>query len=149
MPKPRKPLRKAPRASKEAPSKARKRHRSVRSFKMGEGCPPIPNMQAELQDMWDVLLGRAEPPIDAGPMTLMEVADAYYARGMELTSLIHQAEREGTITRGSSMVRFRTGELRDFCEVAKRAADLGSRRLTYESLMFDKSRYGRESYGDS
>jgi hypothetical protein len=64
---------------------------------------------------------------------------------MEMTMLLQRGEREGTITKGGAHYKFRTGELRTFCEIAKRAADLGSRRLTEETLHFDKERYGRES----
>ena len=95
--------------------------------------------------MTDVLLGREEPPIDAGHLTLYEVSDAYYARAAELTMLLQQAEREGTVLKGSSHYKFRTGELRTFLEMAKRAADLGSRRLTYESLRMEAIMLGRES----
>ena len=102
---------------------------------------------AELADMTDVLLGREDPPVD-GVLSLMEVADAYFARAMELTMLIQQMEREGTVLKGSSHYKFRTGELRTFAEMAKRAADLGSRRLTEENLKFEKSRTGRESKGN-
>lgn len=97
--------------------------------------------------MTDVLLGREDPPVD-GVLSLMEVADAYYARAMELTMLIQQMEREGTVLKGSSHYKFRTGELRTFSEMAKRAADLGSRRLTDDSLRFEKARTGRESKGN-
>ena len=38
--------------------------------------------------------------------------------------------------RGSPLYKFRTGELRSFLDLSKRAAELGSRRLTQEQLMF-------------
>lgn len=107
--------------------------------------PPIPKMIEELQDMTDVLLGRKKPPKDFGTLTLMEVADAYFARASEMTMLIQQAEREGTVLKGSNAYRFRTGELRTFMEMAKRAADLGSRRLTQEQMVLEAQRTGRES----
>ena len=117
----------------------------LRAVPLGNGVPSISSMIAELQDMTDVLLGREEPPIDAGHLTLYEMADAYYARAAELTMLLQQAEREGTVLKGSSHYKFRTGELRTFLEMAKRAADLGSRRLTYESLRMEAIMLGRES----
>lgn len=117
----------------------------LRAVPLGAGVPALHDLVAELKDMTDVLLGREEPPIDAGHMTLMEVADAYYARAAELTMLLQQEEREGEILKGSAHYRFRTGELRTFMEMAKRAADLGSRRLTHESLMMEAIMLGRES----
>jgi hypothetical protein len=119
----------------------------LRAVPMGSGVPAIPKMVEELQDMTDVLLGRRKPPIDAGHLTLMEVADAYFARASELTMKLQEAEREGQITRGSAHYRFRTGELRTFMEMAKRAADLGSRRLTEEQLHWEMAMYGRETKG--
>lgn len=100
---------------------------------------------AEIHDMKDVLMGRVEPPIDNGVATLMEVADAYYARAAELTMLIHEREREGIVLRGNPYYKYRTGELKVFMEMCKRAADLGSRRITFEQLQFQKVQRGRES----
>lgn len=94
-------------------------------------------MREELQEMWDVLLGRNEPPITRGVLTLMEVAEAYYARAAEMTAHIQQQEAEGIVAKGTSLYKFRTGELRTFMEAAKSAADLGSRRVTFARLEFD------------
>lgn len=116
----------------------------VRAVQTGEGLPPIEEMSAELHDMLQILMGRAEPPIDAGVMTMMEVASAYHARALEMTLLIHEAEREGRVLKGTKMYHFRTGELRDFIDIAKYASDLGSRRLSAETLMFDQARFGRD-----
>lgn len=102
-------------------------------------------MMLELQEMTDVLLGRTNPPEGLGILSLYETADAYFARASEMTMLIQQAEREGTVLKGSSHYRFRTGELRTFMEMAKRAADLGSRRLSDAQMKFEQSRLGRES----
>jgi hypothetical protein len=104
-------------------------------------------MLNELQDMTDVLLGRVDPPTDRGFLTMMEVADGYYARAAEMTMALQTAEREGRITKGGGHYRFRTGELRTFMEMAKRAADLGSRRLTQEQLEYEMAQFGRESKG--
>lgn len=117
----------------------------LRAIQVGQGLPSITMMATEIQDMTDVLLGRVEPPIDAGHLTLYEIADAYYARAAEMTMLLQKMEREGQITRGSAHYKFRTGELRTFLEMSKRAADLGSRRLTYESLRMEAIMLGRES----
>lgn len=80
--------------------------------------------------MLDVLLGREAPPIDMGPGTLAEVANAYYARGKEIEMILLRHELNGEISRGSVQAKFRTGELRSFIDIAKAAYELGSRRLT-------------------
>ena len=119
--------------------------RNLRAIRLGDGLPPIPKMMEEIADMTDVLMGRVEPPVHQGVITLMETADAYFARASEMTMLIQQGEREGTVLRGSAAYRFRTGELRTFMELAKRAADLGSRRITVEQMKAEAARYGRQS----
>lgn len=116
---------------------------TVRAFHMNEGLPPLPQMQEELIDMMNILLGRVEPPIDKGIMTLMEVADAFYARASELTMMIQADEREGVVLKGTAYYKFRTGELRTFMDTAKRAAELGSRRITAAQLRFEAERTGR------
>lgn len=121
--------------------------RKLRAFQVGSGLPDPMEIAVELQDMVDVLLGREHPPIEAAHLTLMEVADAYYARAAELTMLILAGEREGRVTRGSALYKMRTGELRTFMELSKNAADLGSRRLTAENLRHEQSQKGRESHG--
>lgn len=80
--------------------------------------------------MKDVLLGRVKPPIDTGITTLMEVAEAYHARAMEISMEIHRGEAKSEIMKGSAHSKFRTGELRDFIELCRRAMDMGSRRVT-------------------
>lgn len=117
----------------------------LRAFRLGDGLPNIPKMMEELQNYTDVLLGRVPPPVPQGTITLMETADAYYARAAEMTMLLQQGEREGHILRGSAHYKFRTGELRTFLELAKRASDLGSRRITYEQMKGEAERYGREA----
>lgn len=114
---------------------------------MGEGLPAIPQMKNELIDYMNVLMGRKDSPIPNGTMSLMEVADSYFARASELTFLIQAAEREGTVPRGSAYYKFRTGELRTFMEMAKRASDLGSRRITEEQMNLERERLGRDSGG--
>ena len=111
--------------------------KSIRDIQVGMGLDEVDDLKTEIEGYWDVLLGRTPPPIEAGDLTLMEIANAYYSRAMEIHALIHQAEREGGVFKGSQYYRFRTGELRDFIEVAKRAQDLGSRRLTQARLEFD------------
>ena len=117
----------------------------LRAVPLGEGLPDLERMRSEIDDMTAVLMGREDPPVEAGIMSLLEVADAYYARAAELTMLLQRAEQEGHILRGTALVKFRTGELRTFLEMSKRAADLGSRRLTHESMLVESVLIGRES----
>jgi hypothetical protein len=99
------------------------------------GLPHVDVLAHELEHMRDVLFGRASSPLRSPYLELMEVATAYFCRAQEIDELIHRAEREEIVTRGSPLYKFRTGELRSFIELAKAAANLGSRRLTHESLL--------------
>lgn len=83
-----------------------------------------------MDEYTDVLLGRVPPPFDRGILTLQEYANAVYSRAMEITARIQRAEASGAVLVKSAPYKFRTGELATFCEMAKRAADLGSRRVT-------------------
>lgn len=94
-------------------------------------------MRSELDTMRDVLMGRQQPPMENGVMTLMEVADAYFARAKEMEQIIHRHEADGVVLRGSKHYKFRTGELRSFIELAKGAVELGSRRITNAKMEFD------------
>lgn len=89
----------------------------------------------------DILLGRKEPPIQNGILTLMEYANAVYSRAQEVTMLILRAENEGMISKGHKLYKYRTGELRHFTEMALRAAELGSRRITVAQMEHD-ARFG-------
>lgn len=104
---------------------------------MQAGLGAIEDMEVELEEYMEVLMGRVPPPIDAGHLTLMEVADAYFARASEMQYHILKAEREGAAFKGDSYYKFRTGQLRTFLELTKRAADLGSRRLTQARLLHE------------
>lgn len=115
----------------------------LRQFELHRGIPNLPVLQSEVQDMMDVLLGRVDPPINNGVLTLMEVADAYFARGSEIAMMILRGQREGTIPRGGSYAKFRTGELRHFLDVCKGSRDLGSRRVTVKQLTMEAERTGR------
>lgn len=94
------------------------------------GLPSILDMRVELRDMTDILMGREDPPIRNGVMTLMEVANTCLARACELEALILEGELDGTIKPGSPYKKFRTGELRSYKELFKASNELGSRRLT-------------------
>lgn len=119
---------------------------SLRVFKVGEGLPSVVALQEEIQGYVDVLLGRLEPPVRLRDRTLalMECADSYFARASEIKMMIHRLEREGRVTKGSALYLFRTGELATFMEMSKRAADLGSRRLTEAGQRQEAEQRGRE-----
>jgi hypothetical protein len=102
------------------------------------GLPEPDDLRDEFLGYVDVLLGRQPAPIESPYLQLAEVATAYFARGQEIDMLIHAGEREGKIHRGSPYYRFRTGELRAFLEMAKKCAELGSRRLSQESLLYQQ-----------
>ena len=99
------------------------------------GLPDADEIEEELLGYCHVLLGREEAPVSSPYLALAEIATAYYARAQELNMLIHMGEREGSIKRGSPLYRVRVGALRDFLEMSKEMASLGSRRLTQEQLL--------------
>jgi len=105
---------------------------------LGTGLPSVDQLRDELLGYADVLLGRVVPPVDSPYLDLMEVASAYYARALEIEMLIHAAELDRKVIRGAPHYKFRTGQLRAFTEMAKKMADLGSRRLTQETLLNDQ-----------
>jgi len=94
-------------------------------------------MREELDEYTDVLMGRQEPPIENSVMSLLEYANAVYSRAMELTIKLQRAESDGVILKGSKPYKFRTGELRSFVELASKAADLGSRRVTAAQMEYN------------
>lgn len=102
---------------------------------LGEGLPDPDDLMDEFLGYANVLLGRVDPPVESPYLTLMEVATAYYARALEVEMHIYHLEQEGKVVRGSPYYRFRTGQLRSFIELSKRLSDLGSRRLTQETLL--------------
>lgn len=102
----------------------------VRLFRLGDAMADVESMRQELDDMRDVLMGRRTPPRQVGVATLLEVANAYYARALEMESRLLHREAEGQILKGSRAYKFRTGELRRFLELSKAACELGSRRIT-------------------
>lgn len=116
----------------------------LRMVQIGSGLPDVDELSEELSEYWDVLLGRVEAPLQ-GVTALMETADMYYARASEINALILRGERDGSIQQGSPLRKFRTGELRDFREVARKSSDLGSRRLTALSVETEQAKLGRES----
>lgn len=119
--------------------KAPKPKKKAIAVKIGEGLPSLHDMREEIDAMMSVLLGRESTPVDSGILTLHEVAFAYYARATEMTMSIHRGEANGTVLKGSGVYKFRTGELRDFMELCKRAQELGSRRVTYAKLEWEQA----------
>ena len=113
---------------------------SVRKFKVNHGIPTVGEMRDEIDEYTQVLMGHEEPPIENGVLTLMEYANAVYSRAMELTMYLQRAEADGVVLKGSRQYRFRTGELRTFCEMSAKAIELGSRRVTVAQLEADLSR---------
>lgn len=120
---------------------------SLRAVELPAGLPEPNEISAELEHMFNVLIGREEAPLKKNTLDLMEIADAYYMRASELTFLIHRLERQGTIARGSDYYKLRTGEIEDFREACKRAVELGSRRLTHEQLEHNQIVRGLASEG--
>jgi hypothetical protein len=105
-----------------------------------EGLPSVEELHDELLGYANVILGRADPPLqlDGFYLDLMEVAAAYYARAKEIDMLIHWEEQNRRVIRGSAYYKFRTGQLRSFIEMSKMMADLGSRRLSQERLLSEQ-----------
>jgi hypothetical protein len=112
----------------------------VRSFRLQDGLPRLAHLRAEIDSYLTVLLGRAEPPVDAEDMTLMEYANAVYSRAVEINILLQRAEADGEVVKASALYKFRTGELRSFIELASKAIDLGSRRVTAANVRYDARR---------
>lgn len=107
-------------------------------IKTGIGLPDVSELSDELQHYADVILGREEAEMVSPYLGMQEAATAYYCRAQEIDMLIHRGEREKVVVKGSELYHFRTGELRAFLELSKRAAELGSRRLAQEQLLHDQ-----------
>ena len=103
----------------------------VRYFRLGEGYDLV-GMRDEIDAYMEVLLGREDPPVNLGVITLMEVAEAYHARAREMEMELLELEAEGAVIRGSRPYKFRTGKLRSFIEMSAKTIELGSRRITWE-----------------
>ena len=105
-----------------------------------QGLGSVEEIQDELLGYANVILGRADPPmeLDGYYLDLMEVASAYYARAKEIEMLILWEEQQRRVIRGSAYYRLRTGQLRSFIEMSKMMADLGSRRLSQERLLSEQ-----------
>lgn len=117
--------------------------RTLSSVLVGLGLGSVDDLRDELIGYTDVLLGRVPSPIESPYLALQEVATAYHSRAREIEMLIFDAEREGLVMRGTELYKFRTGRLQSFLEMAKRLADLGSRRLSQEQLLYSARLEGR------
>lgn len=115
---------------------------SLNEVPIGSGLPDADDVRDELLEYCDVLLGRKPAPISSPYLALGEIATAYYARAQEIDMLIHEAERDGTVMKGSDLYKVRVGALRSFIEMSKRMAELGSRRLTQEQLLTEQRKTG-------
>jgi hypothetical protein len=117
----------------------------VREFRLGSGMPSPSVIREELEEYRDVLMGRLDPPIDRGVMTLMEVANGYFSRACELEQMILQAKAEGWLPKDQGYESLRTQEIRSFKELAKGATELGSRRITWEQHRYKQEQTGLEA----
>lgn len=112
--------------------------RAAISVPVGVDLPDVDELKDEILGYANVILGREDCPIELPAyLALAELSTAYHCRALEIEMLIHDLEREGIVERGSPLYKFRTGSLRSFIELSKRAAELGSRRLTQEQLLFE------------
>jgi|SRR5262245_61002501 len=122
-----------------APDQVPRFSRRLTDVEVLEGLGSVEELHEELLGYANIILGRADPPTDQDSyLDLMEVASAYYARAKEIDMLIHWEEQQRRVIRGSPYYKLRTGQLRSFIEMAKMMADLGSRRLTNERLMYEQ-----------
>lgn len=110
--------------------------RTLISVKLGLGLPDVELIKEELLGYTDILLGRVPSPIESPYLSLQEVATAFHSRAREIEMLIYMGEQEGAILRGSPLYKLRTGTLQSFIEMSKRLADLGSRRMSQEELLY-------------
>lgn len=117
----------------------------VRQFTLGAGLQTPKQIRKELSGYRDVLMGREDPPLQKGVMTLMEVANGYFSRACEIEQLILQAKAEGWLPKNQGYETLRTQEIRSFKELFKGATELGSRRITWEELRFKQETRGLDA----
>lgn len=119
--------------------------RTLMSVKVASGLPEVDELKKELIGYTEVLLGREPSPLESPYLDLQEVATAYHSRAREIEMLIYDLEREGVVMRGSDLYKFRTGRLQSFIDMTKRLAELGSRRLSQEQLLYQQRLEGSGS----
>lgn len=115
---------------------------ALRKFAPPEGVPPLGQVRKEMNEYVSVLMGRQDSPFDNGVATLAEYASIVLARGLEIQMRLHRAEADGNVSRGDPWYIYRTGELRDFIELAKSAYDIGSRRVTVAQMEVQLKEFG-------
>lgn len=111
---------------------------TLNSVRIEAGLPEAGEIKEELLHYANVLLGREPCPIESPYLAMQEVATAYHSRAREIEMMIYELEAEGVIMRGSPLYKLRTGSLRSFIDLAKRCAELGSRRMSQESLLMQQ-----------
>ena len=75
--------------------------KKLRVIPVGMGLPSLDEMRKELDEYMDVLMGRADAPLQ-GTQALMETADMYYARVSEMIMKIQRGEADGVIPKGQN-----------------------------------------------
>lgn len=108
---------------------------------VGYGLDDVTVLEQEVDQMWDTILGRRDAPeLPNSPhLALQEIATAYLGRALEMDTKILRAERNGAVQRGSQLQKFRTGDLANLIVLCRKAADLGSRRLTEIGMIHAES----------
>jgi hypothetical protein len=92
----------------------------------------------ELLGYAHILKGLADAPMASPYLTLMETATAYLVRAYEIEMLIYTGEHNKTLEKEYSNLR--TRQLQSFIDMARKMADLGSRRLTMEQVLTEQRR---------
>ena len=116
---------------------------------VGYGLDDVTILEVEVDQMWGVLLGRHDPPhLPQSPfLALQEIAVAYLGRALEMDTQILRRQREPKdspehVATGSALQKFRTGDLANFIILCRKAADLGSRRMTELQMLHSQSTTG-------
>lgn len=107
-------------------------------IKLPEGLGDYEDIMDELHGYTQVLLGHEESPLVSPYLTLMEIATVYLARAYEIEMFIFEGEHTDAIPPGHVLRKLRTGPLQSFINMARKLADLGSRRLSQETLLTEQ-----------
>jgi hypothetical protein len=126
-----------PRAAPPRPSTG-----TLSNVNLAMGLAELSRLEAEVDYMWDVLVGRKDAPrLPQSPfLALQEIAVAFLARALEIDALIHRGLRNKEIASKSPIDNFRLHDLANLIVLCRKAADLGSRRLTEASMLHDARR---------
>lgn len=104
---------------------------------VGDQLAKVSAWEKEIRGYWNILLGREPLPIENGVLSLQETAVALHSRASEIAAVIQEQEYKGMVSRGDRAYHFRTGPLRTFMQACSKAADVGSRRVTWLQLEHD------------